>query len=147
MPSFADRFRKSATVDPVWDRIREEAEAITRADTSLGGFIVHVGSQSRQLSKKPCATGLAQRLGNADIGAELIVHGFEDALEADPDIGVAARADMLGRVRSRPGTATAISNRCCTSRAFRRCRPTGWPTGCTRWAARILPTTCKVGPR
>lgn len=28
-----------ATVDPVWDRIREEAEAITRADTSLGGFI------------------------------------------------------------------------------------------------------------
>ncbi len=83
-----------ATVDPVWDRIREEAEAITRADTSLGGFIFTSVLNPDSFEEALCHR-LAQRLGNADIGAELIVHGFEDALEADPDIGVAARADIL----------------------------------------------------
>lgn len=85
---------KLSSVDPVWDRIREEAEAVTRDDTSLGGFIftsvLNPGSFEEALCHR-----LAQRLGNADIGAELIVQGFEDALEADPDIGFSARADML----------------------------------------------------
>jgi serine O-acetyltransferase len=81
-------------VDPVWQRIREEAEAATRADTSLGGFlftsILNPGTFEDALCHR-----LAQRLGNADIGAELIVQGFEDALDAEPEIGAAARADIL----------------------------------------------------
>ncbi len=82
------------SVDPVWERIRDEAEAATRADTSLGGFlftsVLNPGSFEDALAHR-----LAQRLGNADIGAELIVQGFEDAMDADPDIAVAARADIL----------------------------------------------------
>jgi hypothetical protein len=43
-------------VDPVWDRIRTEAEEITREDTSLGGFIftsvLNPGS-----FEEACATG------------------------------------------------------------------------------------------
>ena len=31
--------RNIKSLDPVWDRIRTEAEEITRLDTSLGGFI------------------------------------------------------------------------------------------------------------
>jgi serine O-acetyltransferase len=34
-------------------------------------------------------------LGNADIGADLIVHAFNDAIEAEPEIGHAARADII----------------------------------------------------
>ena len=86
--------RKLKSVDPVWDRIREEAEAITRADTSLGGFIFTSVLNPSSFEEALCHR-LAQRLGNADIGAELIVHGFEDALESEPDVGVAARADIL----------------------------------------------------
>jgi serine O-acetyltransferase len=85
---------KLTTVDPVWTRIREEAEAATRADTSLGGFLFTSVLNPSSFEEALCHR-LAQRLGNADIGAELIVQGFEDALDADPEIGAAARADLL----------------------------------------------------
>jgi serine O-acetyltransferase len=86
--------RKLKSVDPVWDRIRSEAEEITSEDTSLGGFIFTSVLNPGSFEEAMCHR-LAQRLGNADIGAELIVQGFEDALEAEPEIGVAARADIL----------------------------------------------------
>jgi serine O-acetyltransferase len=86
--------RKLKSVDPVWDRIRSEAEEITREDTSLGGFIFTSVLNPGSFEEAMCHR-LAQRLGNADIGAELIVQGFEDALDAEPEIGVAARADIL----------------------------------------------------
>ena len=86
--------RKIKSVDPVWDRIREEAEAITSQDTSLGGFIFTSVLNPSSFEEALCHR-LAQRLDNADISAELIVQGFEDALDADPEIGVAARADIL----------------------------------------------------
>ena len=94
MPTSTIASAKLTSVDPVWDRIRQEAEAATRADTSLGGFLFTSVLNPSSFEEALCHR-LAQRLGNADIGAELIVQGFEDALDADPDIGVAARADLL----------------------------------------------------
>ncbi len=81
-------------VDPVWGRIRDEAEAIIQSDPSLGGFIF---SSILNHDRLECALShrLAQRLGNADIGPELIVQAFDDALEEDPDIGASIRADVL----------------------------------------------------
>ena len=38
---------------------------------------------------------LALRLGNADISSELVMQAFENALEAEPEIAQAARADIL----------------------------------------------------
>ena len=95
MPTSTNASAKLATVDPVWERIRTEAEAATRADTSLGGFLFTSVLNPSSFEEALCHR-LAQRLGNADIGAELIVQGFEDALEMDPDIGAAARADRRG---------------------------------------------------
>jgi serine O-acetyltransferase len=86
--------KKLQSVDPVWERIRTEAEAVTQSDTCLGGFmftaVLNPSSFEQALMHR-----LAQRLGNADIGAELIVQALEDAVEANPDIGAAARADIL----------------------------------------------------
>ncbi len=85
---------KLKTVDPVWNRIREEAEAIIASDPSLGGFIF--GSVLNH-DRLECALThrLAQRLSNADFGADVIMQAFDDALEEDPDIGAAMRADVL----------------------------------------------------
>ncbi|NNE25166.1 MAG: serine O-acetyltransferase [Rhizobiales bacterium] len=85
---------KLKQVDPVWSRIRAEAEDIIRTDPSLGGFIF---SSILNHDRLECALShrLAQRLGNADIGAELIVQAFDDALEDDPGIGALIRADVL----------------------------------------------------
>ena len=83
-----------AAVDPIWHRIREEAEAIIAGDPSMGGFVfgavLNHDSFERALSQR-----LALRLGNADISSELVMQAFEDALEADPAIAQAARADIL----------------------------------------------------
>src|ERR1700741_3211828 len=82
-----------ASLDPVWDRIREEAQTAARNDPSLGGFIFGaVLNQPR--FEDAVMHRLAQRLANA-LPGELIQQAFEDALEADPSMGEAMRADVV----------------------------------------------------
>jgi serine O-acetyltransferase len=81
-------------IDPVWSRIREEAEEIARKEPALGGFIFSL-VLNHDTFEEALTHRLAQRLGNADIGADLIVHAFNDAIEAEPEIGHAARADII----------------------------------------------------
>lgn len=83
-----------AKLDPVWSRIRAEAETAAQADPALGGFIfgsvLNHGSFEDALVHR-----LAQRLGHADIGADLVVQAFADALAEEPEIATAARADLI----------------------------------------------------
>ncbi len=81
-------------IDAVWTRVRDEADAITRAEPSLGGFIYSsiLGHDSFEAA---LIHRLALRLGNADLSADTVVKAFQDALDAEPDIGHAARADMV----------------------------------------------------
>ncbi|MCX7344559.1 MAG: serine O-acetyltransferase [Alphaproteobacteria bacterium] len=81
-------------LDPVWDRIREEAEAIARHEPALGGFIFSL-VLNHESFEEALTHRLAQRLGNPDIGPDLIVHAFNDAIKAEPEIGHAARADII----------------------------------------------------
>jgi len=88
-------------LDPVWDRIRGEAEEIARQEPVLGGFIFS-SVLNHSSFEKALIHRLAQRLGNADIGADLIVQSFEDAVESEPEIGVAARADIVATFERDP---------------------------------------------
>ena len=88
-------------LDPVWDRIRDEAGDIARQEPVLGGFIFS-SVLNHSSFEKALIHRLAQRLGNADIGADLVVQAFEDALEAEPEIGVAARADIIATFERDP---------------------------------------------
>ncbi len=81
-------------IDAVWDRIRLEAEAITRAEPTMGGFIFS-SILAHDTFETALIHRLAQRLGNADLGADAVVKAFQDALDAEPDIGHAARADIV----------------------------------------------------
>jgi serine O-acetyltransferase len=81
-------------IDPVWSRIRTEAEAIVRAEPALGGLIY--GAVLNHDSFEEALTHrLVQRLGPAFIHGDQVVKAFEDALEAEPEIAVASRADIL----------------------------------------------------
>jgi serine O-acetyltransferase len=81
------------SLDPVWDRIREEAQEAARKDPSLGGFIF--GAVINQPRFEDAVTHrLAQRMANA-LTVELIQQAFQDALDADPSIGEAMRADVV----------------------------------------------------
>lgn len=81
-------------IDAVWNRIRHEADAITRAEPALGGFIFS-SILAHESFETALVHRLAQRLGNADLGSDTVAKAFQDALEAEPDIGHAARADMV----------------------------------------------------
>ncbi len=88
-------------IDPVWNRMRQEAEDIARKEPVLGGFIFSAVLNHNSF-EKALVHRLAQRLGNADLGADLVVQAFEDALDEEPEIGFAARADILATYERDP---------------------------------------------
>ena len=85
---------RTATFDPVWERIREEARAIIRADSALGGFI-HAAVLEHERFEEALGHRIAMMLANHDINAELIVQAYRHVLKGDPSIGAAARADII----------------------------------------------------
>ncbi len=81
------------TYDPIWQAIREEAEAVMSAERALGGFIYATILSHERLEDAICHR-LAQRLNHADVDAGLIGQIFEDVLRARPEIGHCFRADL-----------------------------------------------------
>lgn len=88
-------------LDPVWDRMRNEAEDIARKEPVLGGFIFSA-ILNHNTFEKALVHRLAQRLGNADLAADLVVQAFDDALEQEPEIGLAARSDIVATFERDP---------------------------------------------
>ena len=93
MPRQSSHPQSVVSLDPVWERIRDEAQEAARNDPSLGGFIFGaVINQPR--FEDAVMHRLAQSMANA-LTVELIQQAFQDALDADPSIGDAMRADMV----------------------------------------------------
>ena len=88
-------------IDPVWDRIKGEAEDIARSEPALNGFLFS-SVLSHSSFEKALIHRLSARLGSADVSADLIVQAFEDALDAEPEIGFAARADIIATFERDP---------------------------------------------
>ncbi len=82
-----------SAVDPIWDAIRDEAEAVVRAEPALGGF-VHANVLAHQRLEEAVGHRLAQRLNHSDVDAGLIAKTFEHVLAAKPEIGDIFRADL-----------------------------------------------------
>src|SRR3954451_18982538 len=87
----AERFDR---VDPVWQRLREEAEDVTRREGELGGFIYAAVLNHGSL-ESAVAHRVAARLHHDAVPGDLIAQAFADAIEANPEIGAAFRADMM----------------------------------------------------
>src|SRR5215813_8779369 len=80
-------------VDPVWARIRGEAEEIARREPELATFIYST-----------ILHHVAERLDSPEVSAEMIRQAYVDALEAEPEIGTAFRADIVATVDRDPAT-------------------------------------------
>ena len=107
MPQSRPAARAIPSLDPVWERIRREAEDVIARDPSLGGFMYGAVLNHRRL-EDALAQRLARCLGNDDLGAELVVQAFDDALGAEPDIGAQARADIIAVMERDPACDRAI---------------------------------------
>ena len=84
----------AGTVDPVWDRLRAEAEAILRAEPALAGFVLATILQQPTL-EAAVVHRVAWRLAHPSLSADLIEQTYLDALEREPAIGEAFRADIM----------------------------------------------------
>jgi len=89
------------TVDPVWARIRREAEDIVRREPELASFIyatiLHHGTLEGAVVYR-----IAERLNHQDVSGELIRQAYADVLEDDSGVGPAFRADIVATIDRDP---------------------------------------------
>src|SRR5713101_2930497 len=90
-------------VDPVWAQIRREAEAIVRKERELETFIYSAVLHHDSL-EAVVVHRIAERLDSAEVPAELIRQAYADALEGEPSIGPAFRADIVATLDRDPAT-------------------------------------------
>ena len=94
-------------VDPVWARIRSEAEDVARREPELATFIyeniLHHDSLEAAVIHR-----VSERLGNADISGDLIRQAYDSALEEQPALGEMFRADIVATVDRDPATTRFI---------------------------------------
>ncbi|HEV2557016.1 MAG TPA: serine O-acetyltransferase [Microvirga sp.] len=81
------------TVDPVWARLRDEAEAMMREEPALAGLAL--GTVLNQPSLEAAVIHrIAWRLGHPALSADLIEQTYLEAAADDRSIGEAFRADI-----------------------------------------------------
>jgi serine O-acetyltransferase len=87
--------------DPIWARVRSEAEEAVAQTPALGGFIF---ANLLNHSRLEDAIGhrLAQRLDHADVSADLIRQAFGKVLEQHGDLAGIFRADLAAVVDRDP---------------------------------------------
>ncbi|MGO4705870.1 serine O-acetyltransferase [Microvirga sp. 2MCAF38] len=83
----------AGTVDPLWDRMLREAEDAARREPVLAGFmlssVIHQASLEAAVSHR-----VAARLAHPSVPADLIEQIFHEAIQAEPSITEAFRADI-----------------------------------------------------
>ncbi len=84
---------KLASLDPVWDRLRNEAEAMAEREPALAGFI-HAAILKHERLEHALSYHMARKLGGEDLGPLAVRETFEEAIAADPGIGASLRADL-----------------------------------------------------
>ncbi|MBY0381915.1 MAG: serine O-acetyltransferase, partial [Xanthobacteraceae bacterium] len=96
-----------STVDPVWTRIRSEAEDIVRREPELATFIYSTVLHHERL-EAAVIHRLAERLDHAALSGDLIRQAYSDALRAEPDLGNVFRADLVAVFDRDPATSRFI---------------------------------------
>ncbi|EKS27695.1 MAG: serine O-acetyltransferase [Afipia felis] len=96
-----------STVDPVWSRIRDEAEEVARREPELATFIYSSVLHHDRL-EAAVVHRVSERLDHDAMSAGLIRQAYSEALRDDPDIGNAFRADLVAVYDRDPATSRFI---------------------------------------
>ena len=91
----------AGVVDPVWTRIRQEAEAALRGEPAMATLLFTTILNQPTLEASVIHR-VASRLAHAALTSDLIIQTFEEALGADGGISDAFRADILAVVDRDP---------------------------------------------
>jgi serine O-acetyltransferase len=90
-------------VDPVWARVRREAEDVVRREPELATFVYSTILHHDTL-EAAVVHRLADRLDHAALSGGLIRQAYADALDDVPGIGEAFRADIMATADRDPAT-------------------------------------------
>ena len=88
-------------VDPVWARVRVEAEEVARHEPELATFVYSTVLHHPTL-EAAIVHRVAGRLDHGEISGELIRQAYAEALEAEPSIGNDFRADIVATIDRDP---------------------------------------------
>ncbi len=88
-------------VDPVWSRVRVEAEEVVRREPELATFI-YASVLHHDTLEAAVIHRVAERLDHADVPAELIRQAYTDAIQDEPSLGNMFRADIVATVDRDP---------------------------------------------
>jgi serine O-acetyltransferase len=85
---------KLSSVDPVWRRVCDEAVEAIKAEPLLGGLIhsslLHHSSMERALAYR-----FSLKLASGEMSEQILREIADEAYAAEPDLGQAARADLM----------------------------------------------------
>lgn len=95
------------TVDPVWTRIRTEAEDIVRREPELASLI-YENILHHDTLETAVAHRVSQRLEHSDVSSDLIRQAFSDAIEDQPSLGDDFRADIVATIDRDPAASRLI---------------------------------------
>jgi serine O-acetyltransferase len=84
---------KVATCDPIWTTLREEAEKLAEKEPALASF-AHTTILKHDRLENALSYHLAKKLGSDDLPPMMAREIFQEATDADPEIGDAVRADL-----------------------------------------------------
>ena len=81
-------------VDPVWSRVRDEAEDVARREPELASFIystiLHHDTLEAAVTHR-----ISERLSHPDVSGDLIRQAYAGALEDQPSLSLDIRTDMI----------------------------------------------------
>lgn len=80
--------------DPTWERMHDEATDMAKASPILASFL-HTTILNRKRFEDALSYQLAQKLGSDALTPLNLREVFDQALESSPEIGEAARADII----------------------------------------------------
>ncbi len=104
LPTIAEKF---AICDPVWSQMREEALRISRTEPAIASF-VHATVLNHERLEDALTFHLAQKLGNSDVGPMVVREVFQSALDDEPSISDAVRADLSAVYERDPAVNTYV---------------------------------------
>ncbi len=91
------------TVDPVWGRIRREAEEVVRREPEFATF-VYSNILHHDTLEAAVVHRVAERLDHAALSGSLIRQAYMDALRDQPAFGESFRADIMATCDRDPAT-------------------------------------------
>mgnify|MGYP003547200139 FL=1 len=83
-----------ASIDPVWNRICDEAQTAVRDEPLLGGLI-HSGVLHHPTLERALSYRFSMKLASSEMSEQILREIADEAHASDPTIGQAARADVV----------------------------------------------------